>query len=424
MVNPNSLKVAIIGGSIWGNRGAAAMLETTIARLRQIRQDVQLVVFTPYPQKDQHLAGSPGLAYFDSRPQALVGYFISAAAGWLWKKLGGKPRFSGAVQALSESALLLDVGGITFADGRLIFLPYNILTIWPAMLLGVPVVKLSQAAGSFKNPIIRALARVFLSRCQMTFARGEKTREYLAGLGLPEAVYQPAADAAFCFQPAYCLTKENETAVRQVTQMLDEHKRSGRKIVAISPSSLVEEKSSSAKVDYTDLLLKMITACGQQDADFIVFPNASRERSKKKRNNDIPVIERLRAAAELELPLPLYRRITWMAYDLNTAGIDEIVRRADVLVTSRFHAMVFGLRLCVPTLVIGWGHKYVEAMQRFGMESYVFDYRGADEDLGNILIQMIQSYNHLHQSMIPHLVEVLASSEEQFNYLRRLIHES
>jgi len=43
-------KVAIIGGSIWGNRGAAAMLETTIAQVRAVLGDVRIAVFTPYPQ--------------------------------------------------------------------------------------------------------------------------------------------------------------------------------------------------------------------------------------------------------------------------------------------------------------------------------------------------------------------------------------
>ncbi len=424
MVNHNPMKIAIIGGSIWGNRGAAAMLETTIARLLLIQPDLQLAIFTPYPQKDASLAGNSNLQFYDSRPLALIGYFVSAAAGWFWRKLGRKPHFSGAVQALAGSKLLLDVGGITFADGRLIFLPYNILTIWPAMLLGVPVIKLSQAAGSFKNPVIRTLARIFLKRCKMIFARGEKTREYLTELGLPGDIFQPAADAAFCFEPSYCLTKENETAVKQVSDQLDALKRNGIKVIAISPSSLVEEKSSSINVNYTELLLKMINACSQQNIHFVIFPNASRERSKKKRNNDIPVIERLRAAAELSLPLPLYKRITWIAYDLNTAGIDRIVRRADVLVTSRFHAMVFGLRLCVPTLVIGWGHKYLEAMQRFGLEAYVFDYRCADHDLGETLAGMVVQSEDLHQRMRPCLDEVKSSSERQFIYLRGLLDES
>ena len=33
--------------------------------------------------------------------------------------------FSGGVRALTNSDILLDIGGITFSDGRLMFLPYK-----------------------------------------------------------------------------------------------------------------------------------------------------------------------------------------------------------------------------------------------------------------------------------------------------------
>jgi colanic acid/amylovoran biosynthesis protein len=42
---------------------------------------------------------------------------------------------------------LIDLAGVSFIDGREKFLPFNILTILPAMLLGVPVVKFAQAMG-------------------------------------------------------------------------------------------------------------------------------------------------------------------------------------------------------------------------------------------------------------------------------------
>jgi len=416
-------KVAIIGGSIWGNRGAAAMLETTIAQVRAARADVRIAVFTPYPQKDAALAQDDSLEFYDSRPQALVKYFVQALWVWLRRKLGGHPQPQGALGAMDGAEALLDVGGITFADGRLIFLPYNILTLWPAMLMGTPVVKLSQAAGSFRNPLIRWAARIFLPRCAQTFARGEKTYAYLRELGLSETQVQPATDAAFLYAPSYCLSNENETALRQVCEKLYRLKAAGVPVVAISPSVLVMEKSGSSKIDYHHVLLGMMEGCGSSQAHFVVFPNASRERSKKSRNNDIIAIERLRAEAELSLPRPLLNRITWMMYDVNTRGIDEIVRRADVLVTSRFHAMVFGLRLCVPTLVIGWGHKYLEAMQRFHLEPYVFDYREASKDLSQVLTEMLAHSQEIHEDMLTLVGDVQRSSEVQFAYLRGLLLE-
>jgi len=38
--------IGIIGGTIWGNRGAESMLVTTIGMLRQSQPDAQFVVFS------------------------------------------------------------------------------------------------------------------------------------------------------------------------------------------------------------------------------------------------------------------------------------------------------------------------------------------------------------------------------------------
>ncbi len=176
-------QISIIGGSIWGNRGASAMLETTIGKLREAKLDASYNIFTPYPLKDLSLAADPQLNFFDSRPFAIVQYFLKTLFGWFITRMGGNVNFSGGVRALTNSDILLDIGGITFSDGRLMFLPYNILTIWPSILFGIPVVKLSQAAGSFRNPIIRMFSKLFLSRCDYFFARGEKTPCFLDRFG-------------------------------------------------------------------------------------------------------------------------------------------------------------------------------------------------------------------------------------------------
>jgi polysaccharide pyruvyl transferase WcaK-like protein len=205
--------------------------------------------------------------------------------------------------------------------------------------------------------------------------------------------------------------------------LLEEYKTAGMKIVAISPSILVQEKSGINKTNYDQVLLNLITKTSSQDIHFVIFPNASREKSKKPRNNDIVAIERLRAEAELTLPRPLQKRITWITYDVDTRGIDELVKIADVLVASRFHAMIFGLRLGIPTLVIGWGHKYMEAMKAFQQTDYVFDYRDTERDLGQVLTEMIERKLEIQTSMRMALNIVKRSSESQFQYLKEFLNE-
>lgn len=370
-----SKKIAIIGGSVWGNRGASAMLETTIHKLRDSAPDAQFFVFTPYPEKDKSLCTDPSLEFYDSKPLALIAYFIDSTWCWFTGKLGLKKVLKDGAGALTKSDLLLDIGGITFADGRLKFLPYNMLTIWPSLLHQVPVVKLSQAAGSFRNPILRVIARVFLSRCDHIFARGEKTLAYLEDLGLEADKLSFAADIAFSYQPEFCISKENDTAMKQLCDLLDQKIAEGQKIICISPSELVSRKMDSSQISYADLVIDLIKKGDHDGETYLLVPNASREGSKKHRNNDLHVIMELRNRAEIDLPERIYRKIIWVDYDLNTAGVDQIINRAHIVIASRFHAMVAALRSLKPTLIVGWGHKYKEVMKRFGLEEFVFDYQ-------------------------------------------------
>ena len=286
-----SKRIAIIGGSVWGNRGASAMLETVIYKLRVGAPDAKIFVFTPYPEKDKALTNDLSLEFYDSRPLALIGYFLTSLGYWFTGIIGVVRELDGEVGALTQSDLLLDIGGITFADGRLKFLPYNMLTIWPSLLYKVPVVKLSQAAGSFRNPILRVIAKLFLSRCDHIFARGEKTLGYLDELGLMKDRITLAADIAFSYQSDYCISKENDTAVKQLCDLLDQKIAEGQKIICISPSELVSRKMDSSKLSYADKMIDVIKKGDHDGGTYIFVPNATREGSKKHRNNDLHVIK-------------------------------------------------------------------------------------------------------------------------------------
>jgi polysaccharide pyruvyl transferase WcaK-like protein len=412
-----SKSVAVIGGSIWGNRGASAMLETTIHRLQEAAPDSQIFVFTPYPEKDRSLCIQADLTFYDSRPLAVIQYFLKALWAWFTGLFNVQNNLSGGAGALTRADLLLDIGGITFADGRLKFLPYNILTIWPSILHRVPVIKLSQAAGSFKNPIIKVASKIFLSRCDHFFARGEKTLTYLDELGLDENKTTMAADIAFGYQPGYCLSSENNTAVTQLCQVLEDKAAAGEKVIGISPSILVSEKMKASHSNYIDLVIEMIKQSNYQNQTFVVFPNAAREGSKKSKNNDLLVVREARDRAELELPGRIYKKILWVNYDLNSAGVEAVIQHTNLVLSSRFHAMVASLRLAKPTLVIGWGHKYQEVMQRFGQENFVYDYRMASNSLAEQIKNLLESEAEVTRQINSALEVEKALSMRQFDYV-------
>ncbi len=414
--------ISIIGGTIWGNRGAESMLVTVIGQLRASFPDAHFNIFSYYPAKDRGLIKDDRITILSSKPISLATrHFFGALICAFCKKVGArlpKGEFFKIALALSESDLLLDIGGITFSDGREKYLPFNILSIWPAMLLGVPVVKLAQAVGPFNNPLNRFLARVFLFRCAHIFARGEKTAEFLHQFNYPPEKFDTVADIAFLYQPEFSLSTENEARVASLIQRMEAAKKKGKKIVVFSPSILVESESGKQGMDYVGRFLDAVRALGPEDYHYVFMPNATREGSEKKHNNDLLTLARMKTAWEVaQVEDSLTADAEWVDYDINTSSIRRIISQADVLVTSRYHAMISGLALEIPTVVIGWGHKYRETMAYFGLEEMSLDFGSAQDELAAIIVRVLKDPKEAIKKIHNNLPRVRLLSKKQFEYL-------
>lgn len=412
--------IGVIGGTIWGNRGAESMLVTTIGKMREKYPDAQFRVFSYSPKKDRQLVNQPDVVILSCKPASLVTrFFPFSLLCWVFGKLGLRfpdrflPR---VVRELRKCRVLLDISGISFVDGRELFLPFNILIIFPAMLLGISVVKLAQALGPFRNPLNRIASRLFLPRCKQIFARGDTTLKHLRELGLTNVTR--AADLAFLYQPEYSLSIENEARVTELETRLASLKGDHQRIVAIAPSSLVFEKSGQ---DYIRQLLELVQKLDGEDIRFLFFANSTREGSDTPRNNDIYVLNILKRQAETALPPQVFARMDWVTWDVNTRSLRRLISLADLLVTSRFHAMVSGLALKVPTLVIGWSHKYVETLADFGMESYAADFEDQHKNLFQLAHDLLKNGDAVRGQLADALPRVQALSNIQFEYLENIL---
>jgi len=412
--------IGIIGGTIWGNRGAESMLVTTIGKMREIYPNAQFRLFSYSPKKDRLLVNQPDVTVLSCKPASLVTRFLPfSILCWLFGKVGLRlpnrllPR---VVRELRKCRVLLDISGISFVDGRELFLPFNILVIFPAMLLGVPVIKMAQALGPFRNPINRMASRLWLPHCQQIFARGDATLKHLLDLRLTNVTR--AADVAFLYQPEYSLSNENEARVSELEDRLTSLKSESRRIVAIAPSSLVFEKSGQV---YIQQLLALVQKLDEDDLHFLFFANSTREGSDSPRNNDIYVLNILKQQAEGSLPPQVLSRMDWVTWDVNTRSLRRLISLADLLVTSRFHAMVSGLALKVPTLVIGWSHKYMETLADFGMESCAADFEDQNKNLFQMAHDLLGNSSEVHAQLADALPHVQALSAVQFEYVEKIL---
>lgn len=406
--------IGIIGGSIWGNRGAESMLVTTIAKLKEMYPDADYKVFSIYPKKDRELITDENIQVLSSKPISLVTrFFPFALLHWLFSRIGIHIWVPSAVRRLKQCSILYDIGGITFSDRGLV-LVYNIFTLWPAMLLGIPVVKLSQAVGPFKSVSNRYFAKLFLSKCKKIYTRGEISQTYLESLNLKKINSQQAADIAFLFQPQFSLSDENSEKVNDVKERLASMHAHGKSILIVSPSSVVLKKLKSPK--YEQIFLDAINVIDQKDFHYVFLPNSNRAESDKSQNNDIYVIHKIRSLAQEQMNTEVFNRITWIDWDLNTKGIREIMHTANIVVTSRFHSMISSLALGIPVYVVGWSHKYQEVLQMFNLENCAVDYRDVSgEKLGGEILRVLSSQSEIRQTISQSLPEIINSSQRQFN---------
>ena len=409
--------IGIIGGSIWGNRGAESMLVTTIGKLKEKYPDAEFKVFSIYPKKDRELIHDPKIQVLSSKPLSLlILYLPFALLYWLFSKIRIKFWTPATVKHLRQCSMLYDIGGITFAERGLV-LGYNILTLWPALLLGVPVVKLSQAVGPFKTPLNRFFARIFLPKCQQVFPRGELSAQFLTGLKLNKTLSPVSADIAFSYRPDYSLSIENPEKVSEITERLSNLKKSGKKVIVFSPSTVVLKKMTSPK--YEHLILDIIQKIDMPEYYYVFLPNSNRAGSGKFQNNDIQVINNIRLIAGDRLSENLVSRIEWLDWDLNTKGIRQIISKTNLVVTSRFHCMVSALSLGIPVYVIGWSHKYREVLQCFQLESYMRDFTDVDADtLGSEICAEMQNEREIQKLISKNLPDVIQSSNLQFEEMR------
>jgi len=352
------VRYAVIGATLSGNKGASAMLESSLQHLRKKDADAHFDVLTVYPDQDSELNEDEDVSILDASPLRL-GTVINGAA-LLHRVIPPlRPRMEEAVPevgALARADILLDEGGITFVDGRGKFLIYNIATVLPALFTRTPVFKVAQAMGPFETFANRTAAKFILPRMAMIIARGDVTLRHLRELGLGNV--RRGADLAFTLE----VSKRD---IESVSSQVDMSFFSGGNVVGFAPSVVLAKSSAKAGRDYVAETARTIDHITDVlDRPVLLLAHSARRGTEKNHNNDLPVC---RAIVE-SVASP--EKVMFVDEELNARELRCLIGMCDVFVASRFHAMISALAQATPVVVIGWSHKYGEVMADFGVEEF------------------------------------------------------
>lgn len=352
----------LIASALYGNKGAASMLEASLQLLDDGESNFTLL--SVYPEQDRRRNRHSNLEILDARPLrlALVTNPLAVLHRLLPPLRRVIRRMDPAVDRLAEADVLLDQGGITFSDGREKFLPFNVATLLPAIVMSVPVVKCAQAIGPFEGRLNRTVAKGILPRMAAIVARGERTAVMLEGLGI-EGV-ERGVDLAFALD-----VDESRRPMIMSQVGLETALEGGR--IGICPSEVA--RAAVASLDgqdsesYARSVAKVIDRLSALGLETVIIPHSLRPETDAPHNNDLPLCRQIEQLTALETAT------TVIDGELHADELRLIIGSCDLLVTSRFHGMISAIAANVPPLVLGWGHKYREVLALFDMEDAGLD---------------------------------------------------
>lgn len=413
------LNIAITAACFSGNKGAAAMLQSSIKQLKErYGEKLNFFLMSTYPKADRRLIAEMPEEYdnikvVNAKPERLL--FIAFPLAILYSFLRFIPpirkllRMNKIIKAYSQCDIVIDEAGISFVDSRgFVMNTYAFVCAAVPMLCGVPVVKYSQALGTFKKGWNKFLAKWILPKIKLICARGKITQENLAGIGITRNV-KLCADGAFSMP-------DSEYYAEKVKALCNESAFFSKRVVALSVSSVVQSKCAKQGKDYRGCMAQFVNWLNEQDYNVLLIANAAREGSAKPRNNDLIICTEVYNAVRDK------SRVMWEPREMAPEEIRELLARCEVLVASRFHAMIGALEKRVPVLLIGWSHKYKEVLDMFGLGEYAVDFSALELDLLKLkFMGFMKETPNIREKIAENLPQVLESSRNNIRYIGEII---
>ena len=401
---PQPVRIAIIGAALSANKGAAAMVESVMARLPNEMGECHFDILTTYPDADaSRLQVGADASIVGLQPLRLaVVEFPVACLAFLMRKLR-MPLFwvrSRGCKSMLDAAVVVDVAGISFADGRgFAIVVYNALMTGVPLLLGVPTVKAAQALGPFQSFPNKLLAPLVLRRVKTVCARGARTRQHLDSLGGVNTV--DVADLAFSLDEA----ARFPDAVSAALDTVD------KKFIVVMPSAVVRGIYESTGGNYVSAMAALVADIRHKTGcSIVIAPHSYQAGLPEGRMNDGPVCREVAEACSGD------SQVLGLDFDLTAGELRHLVAHSSVLVTSRFHAMISGLATSTPTVVVGWSHKYKEVLDDFGLSSLGLDSSALSEpsNIADIVTNVLASRDEMSQKISEALPAVKIRSLRNF----------
>lgn len=101
-------------------------------------------------------------------------------------------------------------------------------------------------------------------------------------------------------------------------------------------------------------------------------------------------------------------RVVALEREFSCLEFNELVKRFDYLVASRFHSIVHAYKNGIPCITLGWAKKYEVLLEQFGQSQYLFDVRKSpnEENLTAAMNRLNRSREKESATILSHLADV------------------
>ena len=286
---------------------------------------------------DYRLATEPWIGPYEAR--ARLGLYqklwlkrLGPAAGWPASALPRRLRSLLGVVVESEIVGILDASGFAYGDQVGPERTERAATAaehWRRV--GKKLILLPQAFGPFTTSRIRAAARRLFDASDLVFARDSESLAAVRELVADDQRIGLAPDLTVLVGPG---DRDTPEPTRQPHAY-------------IVPNVKVVRHGEVAEDAYLAFLLACVAAVRDRGVEPRILVHESRE--------DGPLADRLNAeAGGLEI-----------VRDDDPVRVKRLIRGSQLLVGSRFHALVSALSQAVPVVAVGWSHKYGGLLRDF-----------------------------------------------------------
>jgi polysaccharide pyruvyl transferase WcaK-like protein len=403
----------LIEGAGMVNKGAEAMLKTVIAEFRRrIHASFFVESANVYPGTE-HLFDAAGVQILKYSPTKLIEK-LSIYASYarenptqlrqLWKD---RISILSWEKILSNIDLIVDISGFRYSQkvgcgGA--FRTAPIINI--AKRDNKPYIFFPQAFGPFDgNALLEKICYESFSNARLLYARDMESRDYLAKL-LNKNIndIRLAPDIAFCFN------SENSSFASNYLESYGIYVNK-QPIICIAPNVRVYERASGfgIKNTYLQLLSKICSHYIDKGISIVFVPH---EIKLSPRETDDRWLCEL-----LHLSLGKSKSSVAITEELSAEKIKSIIAYSDLLIGSRFHAIVAALHSRVPVVALGWAHKYIQLMQDVELDKFVVNYQELGEEevsqVVNLAWEQRKANKKKLEEKIPRLEELSTSIFDQ-----------